>query len=220
MVGIWSVVWDVVLWLVVDDEIVGCTLVDGVVELGAGLGTTTDVGSTEAVVSDSAVVSTACVAVSDSTVGWTKVVEAWTAVVTAGAVLGWASGVVSLCTCSVDGGASVDVGVVEGGIGVTGASAEVGSAEVGIAEAGVVAVGVVGVVEGTTTAVDNIFSAAARPSAISLSETGFSSSLHPVCIGIRRSEPTLERPSEQDNSMHDSTSSSRPSLEATHMSFW
>lgn len=207
LVGIWIVVWDVVpAWLADDDdddeEVVGCTLVDDVVELGAGIGAISDVGSTEEAVSDSAGVGIAGVLVSDAAVDGAKAVVVWTTVVSAGAaVLGWTSEEVSLCTCSVDGDTSVDVGMAEGG-GVTGVS---------LTE--------VGVVEVTTTAVANIFSAAAWPSAMSSSETGFSSSLHPVCMGVRRSESTLERPSEHDKSMHDSTSSSRPSLEATHMSF-
>lgn len=55
---------------------------------------------------------------------------------------------------------------------------------------------------------------------ISSSERGSSMSLHPSCIGVNRSESTLESPSEQDDSMQSSTVSSRPSVEATHKSFW
>lgn len=62
--------------------------------------------------------------------------------------------------------------------------------------------------------------AAARPSAICSSDTGFSSALQPACIGARRPDSTLRRPSAHDNTMHDSTNSRRPSLAALHMPFW
>lgn len=76
----------------------------------------------------------------------------------------------------------------------------------------------VDVVEGT--AVANILPAAVSAASMSLSDTGFSRSLQPVCIGVRRSALTLESPSEQSDTIHCSTVSSRPSLEATHKSFW
>lgn len=75
-------------------------------------------------------------------------------------------------------------------------------------------------VEVEVTAVARMFHAAAAAPSISSSETGFSSSLQPVCMGVRRSESTLERPSGHSGSIHSSTISRRPSLEATHMSFW
>lgn len=75
-------------------------------------------------------------------------------------------------------------------------------------------------VEVEVTAVARMLAAAESASSMSSSETGFSSSLQPVCMGSRRSKTTFESPSEQTDIMHSSTVSSRPFLEATHISFW
>lgn len=62
--------------------------------------------------------------------------------------------------------------------------------------------------------------AARTASSISSSETGFSRASQPACTGASRPEPTPDSPSGQTDSMHSSTVSRRPFLDATHMSFW
>lgn len=69
-------------------------------------------------------------------------------------------------------------------------------------------------------AVASMLAAALAASSICSSDTGFSSSLQPVCIGTRRSDSTLDSPSEHSSAMQAMMLSSKLSLEALHMFFW
>lgn len=69
-------------------------------------------------------------------------------------------------------------------------------------------------------AVPNISAAASSATWISASETGSSSVLQPICIGVRRSSSTEKRLSAHVDSIHDSSVLSRLSAVARHISLW
>lgn len=123
--------------------------------------------------------------------------------------LGVGSGVASLCASVVSALAAVT------------AAASVCAGSVAMADSmRVVEVLVTVKVDVDVTPMARMLPAAITASSISSSETGFSSSLQPACTGASRPEPTPDSPSGQTDSMHSSTVSRRPFLEATHMSFW